>query len=224
MKQGIVLGLTGQSGSGKSTVCRLLRRRCPESLAFIDCDQVARLVVEPGTPCLEVLEKVFSPYAGGSLLRDDGSLDRRRLGSVVFGDRELLRRLNAIIFPYILEEIDRQVRTLLPENRLVVLDAPTLFESGADSRCRYIASVIAPYRLRVQRICRRDGLSETEAAKRLASQHDDGYYIRRSDFILHNSRDERYIQEQLDRMLFRLGLISGRDWHTSMLRRRKRHP
>lgn len=201
MKQGIVLGLTGQSGSGKSTVCALLRQRCPEGLAFIDCDLVARLVVEPDKPCLCVLEKAFSDHVEGKLLREDGSLDRRKLGAAVFGNRELLARLNSIIFPYILEEIDRQIRELLPLNRLVVLDAPTLFESGADSRCQKIVSVIAPQELRIERICKRDGISMEAARQRLASQHDDQYYVRRSDFVLRNSRDEMYILAQLDEML-----------------------
>ena len=222
MKQGMVLGLTGQSGSGKSTVCKLLRKRCPEDLVFIDCDLVARQVVEPGTRCLEEIGSVFSPYADGSLLLENGGLNRRKLGGIVFTNKELLQKLNDTIFPYIREEIDRQIELLLPQYRLVILDAPTLFESGADSRCEKIVSVIAPHTQRVQRICKRDGITEEAAKARLASQYDDRFYIRQSDFVISNSRDIPYIQQQLDRMLYALGLLSGHEFHGSLLRRKLR--
>ena len=223
MKQGMVLGLTGQSGSGKSTVCKLLKQRCPEDLVFIDCDLVARQVVEPGTRCLEEIVAVFSPYADGSLLLENGGLNRRKLGSIVFTNKELLQKLNDTIFPYIRGEIDRQIKLLLPQYRLVILDAPTLFESGADSQCQKIMSVIAPHAIRVERICKRDGITREAAENRLASQYNDAFYIRRSDFVINNSKDIPYIQLQLDRMLHALGLLSGHDLQGSMLRRKLRH-
>jgi len=223
MKQGIVLGLTGQSGSGKSTVCKLLKQRCPEDVAFIDCDLIARIVVEPGTPCLQEIVEIFSPYAEGSLLLENGGLNRRKLGGIVFTDKVLLQKLNDTIFPYIRQEIDRRIEQLLPNYRLVILDAPTLFESGADSQCQKIMSVIAPHAIRVDRICRRDGISREAAENRLASMYDDRFYIRRSDFVINNSRDLDYIRQQLDRMLCTLGLLSGRDVQGSMIRRKLRH-
>lgn len=208
MKQGIVLGLTGQSGSGKSTVCKLLGQRCPEDIVFIDCDQIARIVVEPGTECLHEIVEIFSPYAQGSLLLDDGALDRRKLGGIVFTDKALLQKLNDTIFPYIRAEIDRRIAQLLPQYRLVILDAPTLFESGADAQCQKIVSVIAPHDLRVERICKRDGITREAAENRLASMKDDDFYISRSDFVIRNSKDLAYIEEQLEQMLLTLGILS----------------
>ncbi len=208
MRQGIVLGLTGPSGAGKSTVCKLLSRRCPRALTFIDADQVARQVVEPGTPCLELLCQRFGKLVEGSLLLEDGHLNRRKLGSAVFGNPERVALLNETIFPFILKELREQIALLSQSHRVVVLDAPTLFESGADKLCHRIVTVLAPKPLRIRRICRRDNIDEAAAMQRLASQHPDRYYTSRSDAVIRCDGSLRAVTQQLDLLLCRLGLCS----------------
>jgi dephospho-CoA kinase len=175
-----VVGLTGQTGAGKSTVSQALRT---SGIPVIDADQVSREVVDRDTGCIAELALAFSTC----ILNADGTLNRRRLADLVFGDREKLERLNRIIFAYIIEEIDRRVAEMDAEGRrLVVLDAPTLFESGADASCDMVVSVIAPEGQRLSRIMLRDRLTEEQAEKRIASQHPDEFYTGRSRHVIVN--------------------------------------
>ncbi|MEG1773313.1 MAG: dephospho-CoA kinase, partial [Oscillospiraceae bacterium] len=175
-----VVGLTGQTGAGKSSVSRLIRS---QNIASIDCDEVSRYVVDNEKKCLADLALEF----GITILYADGTLNRRRLGAAVFGDHHKLAKLNALIFPYIRAEINHRIDDLQEQGvGLVMLDAPTLFEAGADADCDYIVSVIAPESERLNRIVVRDHLTDDQARKRIASQHDDAYYTERSQFVLQN--------------------------------------
>ena len=153
-----VLGLTGQTGAGKSTVSETLRQ---EGIAVIDADLVARQVVLPGMPALVRLRETF----GEEIIRE-GALDRKKLGGIVFADPERLRTLNEIMLPVICEEIKRQMAQLFSQGRdVVVLDAPTLFESGAA----------------------RDGLSYEQAMDRIHSQPGDDFFYEHCHIIIENS-------------------------------------
>lgn len=216
-----VLGLTGPSGAGKSTVCVLLRQQnFGGCLRFIDADMISRQVAEPYTPCLRKLVSVF----GEEILRQDGSLDRRRLGSMVFGNPERVKRLNQTILPFIVEEICRRIDAYALEAgvRGIVLDAPTLFESGADRLCDRTASVLAPREDRVARICSRDTITPEEAGKRLDSQLSEDFYRTHSDFLLWNGARKDRLTEEIREMAFWLGLIPEREFRASALRRRRR--
>lgn len=173
----MVLGLTGQTGAGKTTVSQLFARN---GFEVIDADQIARQVVEPGSHCLEQLAQQF----GDSMVRPDGTLDRKRLGNLVFSDREALQQLNAIMNPCILAEIREQLER--SQSRWILLDAPTLFESGANVLCTWVVSVLAPESIRKQRIMKRDQLSQQQAEQRIRSQQDDSFYRDRSQAVLVN--------------------------------------
>ena len=216
-----VLGLTGPSGSGKSTVCTLLRQgEMGSFLRFIDADQVSRQVVEPGLPCLRRLTQVF----GEEILLPDGHLDRRKLGGMVFGDPEKVELLNQTTLPFIVEEIRQQIKAYALEDgvRGIILDAPTLFESGADKMCSQVASVLAPRELRLERICQRDGISPEAAEKRLNSQHSDDFYRRRSRFVLTNGDSRERLEEEVCRMLRWLEDIDRREYRSLRTRQRRR--
>lgn len=177
----IVIGLTGQSGAGKTLVSRMLKER---NLAVINADQVARDVVDKGKECLLDLAVQF----GVGILTPDGYLDRKKLSDEVFDDPEKLKHLNRIIFPYITKEIDNQIDTMKRSGeRLVVLDAPTLFESGYDKKCDRVISVLASRDERMHRIVMRDRITYEDAERRLNAQHDDAFYASRSDFVLENN-------------------------------------
>ncbi|MBR6735755.1 MAG: dephospho-CoA kinase [Oscillospiraceae bacterium] len=183
MKSIRIIGLTGQTGAGKSTVSKTLSSR---GITVIDCDLVAREVVDKEK---ELLADLAIEYGIG-ILNQDGTLNRRKLGSIVFADREKLDRLNEIIFPYITKNIVGKVNSLRKRGvPMVVLDAPTLFESGIDKECDDIISVIAPEELRLNRIMVRDHLSDTEARNRIASQHDDAFFIENSSHVIVNDKD-----------------------------------
>ena len=175
------VGLTGMSGAGKTTACRVFAEN---GFTVIDCDTVARKVVEKGRPALREIAEYFPD----GILTTAGELDRKKLGGIVFGDREKLDALNRIIYPYIIYYIvSGMMNSARNGGTLILLDAPTLFESGADMLCDRIVSVTADTESCAARIMRRDGLTAEQAAKRLSSQHSAGYYKERSDFSAENT-------------------------------------
>ena len=182
MKQNTaVIGLTGQTGAGKSTVGESLLRR---GAAWVDADLIAHDVADNEKVCLADLALEFTI----DILNVDGTLNRKKLADIVFHDKVKLRRLNEIIFPYIIRAIEAELARLRAEgHHYIVLDAPTLFESGCDRYCDVIISVVADEQLRLQRILGRDGLTHEEAEARIQAQHRESYYVRRSDFVIENN-------------------------------------
>lgn len=181
-----VIGLTGQSGAGKTTVCKVFDEK---GFAIINADKIARFIMEKGSPCLAEVTECF----GKDILNGDGSLNRQKLADIVFGDREKLMQLNAISYPYITSEILKMINKYRDENRkYVLIDAPTLFESRADDFCDLIISVTASEKLRTERIAARDGLTPEQIKERFSSQHTEEFFINHSDFIIknNNSADE----------------------------------
>lgn len=196
----VIVGLTGQTGAGKSIVSNLLVNR---GYKVLDADLVARQVVMKGSKCLVDLALEF----GIEILESDGTLNRRKLGSIVFADKAKRKKLNQIIFPYIKEEIMDQLRELCNAGVPVIfLDAPTLFESGTNAYCDKVVSVMAPRELRKQRIIARDGLSELDADNRINSQLSDEYYTSHSDYIIDNSGDLSALRVGVLEMLDFLGI------------------
>ena len=176
-----VVGLTGQTGAGKSTVSKIF---ASNGFAVINADIVARQVVEKGSKCLAEIEEFF----GNDVIDNDGNLDRKKLAGVVFSDKTKLETLNTITYPYITGEILRQINEFAErKEKLILLDAPTLFESRADDFCEIIISVLADEEIREKRIVQRDGLTSEQARKRMGSQLDEEFFSTHSDYIIHNN-------------------------------------
>ena len=176
-----LVGLTGMSGSGKTTVSDFLQNK---GLAIVDCDKISHMVVEKGRPCLYEIVKLFSE----DILTSDGNLDRKKLGNIIFADKTSKKELEEIIFPYILFEVFRQIDFHKNNgNNLIVLDAPTLFESKLDVLCDIIISVVADFDICADRISKRDRISIENAKLRLLSQHDREFFIEKSTYYIDNS-------------------------------------
>lgn len=194
----IVLGLTGQTGAGKSTLCRYLQQK---GCSIIDADQVARTVVEKGSACIADVILEF----GVEYLTIDGNLNRRKLAECVFTDKAKLKKLNDIMFPYIVAKIKEIIEQSKEDSEgIIVLDAPTLFESGCDKFCDKVISVVADEASRCPRIMERDGLSEEEALHRIHAQHNEAFYMERSWLVLQNNGSVADLQAQADDMLAQL--------------------
>ena len=176
-----IVGLTGMSGAGKTTACRVFSEF---GFAVIDCDITARRVVEPGRPALAAIAERF----GKGVLAADGTLDRRKLGDIVFAGTSEREALNDIIYPFITYEILKEAELDSAEGeRLLLLDAPTLFESGADRLCDTVVCVTADKGSCTKRIMSRDGITELQACNRLSSQHDAEFYTSRSQYCAENT-------------------------------------
>lgn len=176
-----VIGLTGQSGAGKTTVCDLFSSR---GFGIINCDLTARRVTEDGSECNRILAEKFPECFDKSL-----KLDRQALAREVFGNEKKLKILNDTIYPYIVKEIEKDISEM-SEYEYVILDAPTLFEAGADKLCKTIVSVIADEDIRFKRIKKRDNIPDELIRKRFSSQHSEIFFKERSDFIIENNNDK----------------------------------
>ncbi len=176
-----VIGLTGQTGAGKSTIAATWREA---GVPIIDADTVARQVVEPSSACLTQLVKAFS----AAILNPDGTLNRRELARRAFANNETTATLNAITHPAILTAIRAQLESLADAGHpLAVLDAPTLFEAGAEALCQRVVAVTAPAEVRRARIMWRDNLDEYAADTRMAAQPEEAFYAREGVTVLHNA-------------------------------------
>lgn len=173
-----IYGLTGMSGAGKSTVSDSFKK---SGFFVIDCDKIAREVVRKGEPCLDKLQRLF----GGGVITEDGELDRKAMGNIVFTDAEKLKLLNDTIYPYITYKVITMCENA--DGRFILLDAPTLFESGIDFICDGVVSVTCDKEKSVERIMLRDNITRESAENRLSSQHDAEYYKSRSDFCIENN-------------------------------------
>ena len=178
-----VVGLTGQTGAGKSTLSRMF---ADHGYEVINADAVAREAMETSSLCLSDLVLEFST----EVIHPDATLNREKLAAICFGDKSKLRRLNEITFPYIIEAIMHKLKDAEKrEVPFLVLDAPTLFESGLDKECDLVVAVIAKEETRKARIIARDHMTEEAAARRIKAQNGDDFYSSRADEVLYNDED-----------------------------------
>lgn len=166
------------SGAGKTTVCKVFS---DNGIAVINCDTVARNVTEKGSACLAELKTIF----GEKIINPDGTMNRKVLGGMVFTDKALLEKLNTVIYPYITYNIVKQIENT--DSRYILLDAPTLFESGIDFLCGSVISVVCDRESSVLRIIERDRLTREQAQSRLSSQQDVSFYREKSDYCIENN-------------------------------------
>lgn len=173
-----VIGITGGSGCGKSYICEGLAK---PGITVIDCDKIARQVVEPGKPCLLELAEFF-----GNEILEGGALNRKKLAELAFSCPDKLSMLNQITHKYILECIYNRIEK---ENAgIVLVDGAVLIESGV--KCHKMIGVLADREERIKRIMARDGLTREEAERRIDAQKPDSFYKENCDFVIYNSGGE----------------------------------
>jgi dephospho-CoA kinase len=187
------IGLTGGIATGKSTVARLLTER---GAILIDLDRIAREVVEPGQPSLLRIAERF----GQAILLEDGSLDRKKLGAVVFAEPAERKALEAIIHPAIRSVMKERMEYHEGNSpdKLVVVDVPLLYESGLESYFQQIMVVYIPREEQLLRLLERDKLTDEEAQNRLQSQMDIEEKKRRADILINNSGSLAETEQQIE--------------------------
>ena len=193
-----VWGLTGNIGSGKSTVARLLAAR---GVPVVDADQVAREVVQPGTPALREIAARWP-----SMVAPDGTLDRRALAARVFADARERAELNRIVHPRIAEEVSSRLGALAGEGYPVaVYEAALIIENRMHDGLDGLVVVTAPEAAQLARLRERDGMSEEEARARLAAQLPAADKLRHATFVIDNQGSEAELEAQVDRLLAAMG-------------------
>ncbi|MCH5209958.1 MAG: dephospho-CoA kinase [Oscillospiraceae bacterium] len=173
-----IFGITGGSGSGKTSVSAIFRELGAE---IIDTDIVAREVVRKGSKCLDELVECF----GAMILNPDGTLDRKKLAKEAFSDREKTAALNRITHKYIKEEVMQRIKNSTSD--LIGIDGAVIIGSNIEELCEFIVYVTADERTRIKRIKKRDMLTDEEAYERLGAQPDDDFYTRNSRYVIDNS-------------------------------------
>jgi dephospho-CoA kinase len=186
-----VLALTGNIGSGKSTVAAMLAEL---GALVISADEVARRAVAPGSPALAAITARFGP----AVLRSDGTLDREALARRVFGDENARRDLEAITHPPIRDLMMADLAAALAKGPpLVVLEVPLLFETGLDRQFPETLLVIADDELRLRRICVRDGCDAEHARLRMAAQMPQDDKRARATHVLTNNAGRDELRRQI---------------------------
>lgn len=186
-----IIGITGGSGAGKTTVSDAFRKR---GITVIDADKVAREIVEKGKPALAEIAAEFD-----GVILADGSLDRKKLGAAVFSDRNKLDALNRITHKYITDRIHQ----LADEcgSAVCAVDGAVLFESGFDKECDVMCAVTADRQTRISRITARDGITRDQAASRIDSQKSDAEYAALCAYVIDNSGSEKEAQARADEVI-----------------------
>ncbi len=185
-----VVGITGPTGAGKSTITEYLKSK---GCYAIDADKLGRMSLEKGSDCLVQACAVF----GDDILNSDGTLNRQLLAKRAFSTPENTQRLNNITHPWITMQVIKTIDEIRNnvENPVILFDAAVLLESKMDVLCDYVIAVVAPVEIRRERIIKRDNLTAENANIRINAQNSNDFYINRADFVIDGSlsKDEIYL-------------------------------
>lgn len=175
-----IIGLTGLTGAGKSTVAqKLISYGC----YHIDADKVARDVINSDENVKNKLKEQF----GDDVINSDGTVNRPVLASRAFADTKSTEALNSITHPAVNEKIKSIIRDVESIGyRGIIIDAIALFESGEDALCDFTVAVVAPQDIRLERIIKRDNISSEKALERINAQKSESFFTEKADFILWN--------------------------------------
>lgn len=178
----MILGITGGTGCGKTTLLKCIEA---QGGVVLDCDAIYHALLSTDAALLDAIEKRFP----GTV--ENGVLQRKKLGNLVFSHEKALSDLNAITHGAVKEEV---LRRLADKPALAAIDAIALFEADLAQLCDVTVAVTAPEESRIQRLMVRDGISREYARQRIAAQHDPDWFRQRCDYCLENSGTQAEFQ------------------------------
>ena len=176
-QRNFIIGITGGSGCGKTTLLNLIAQK---GGLILDCDAIYHELLVSDKAMLTAIDARFPGVV------EQEQLNRKKLGAIVFSDEKALLDLNAITHAAVKKEV---LRRLESKPSLAAIDAIGLFEGNLAELCDVTVTVTAPVEDRVKRLMRRDGISEEYARSRIAAQHEDGWFRERCDYVLSNDTD-----------------------------------
>lgn len=183
----MIVGLTGGIASGKSTVSNYLR----ELGAFIiDSDKIAHSIIKKGKPAYEKIVEKF----GNSIIDKNGEVNRSRLAAIIFDDYKKKKELEEITHPFILDEIYKKIEEMQEKNRIIILDAPLLFEIGLNKAVNQTWVVYVDKKTQLERLMKRDKLAYQEAVKRIEAQLPLEEKKDMADFVIDNNGSIRRLK------------------------------
>lgn len=186
-----VVGLCGQSGSGKGTVCSFFAEL---NVVSIDTDKVYHDIISVNSECTQELVAYF----GAQIFKDPG-INRTELRKVAFASEDNLKMLNKITHKHILETVRREIERITLDGVAdgILIDAPLLFESGFDKECDATLAVLSSLDKKLERIMDRDGITREHAMARLSSQISDDELKERCDYVIENDSDTENLRESI---------------------------
>jgi dephospho-CoA kinase len=189
-----IFGLTGNIGSGKSTVAAMLR---DAGIPVLDADRISKEVTAPGGRAYDAVVQAF----GKGIVRDDGSIDRKRLGEIVFSDPASRERLEWITHPAILEAMKEEIAGIERKgHRAAVVEATLIHETGRKGLFDAVISVTCDRETAISRLAARDGMSRGQAEARLRAQMDADQKAEASDYVIDNSSSTEETSRQVNRI------------------------
>ena len=190
-----IIGITGNSGSGKSTISKLISKNYEAKI--IDADKIAKEMTKNNGEYLQAIRQAF----GNDVIKNN-ELDRKKLADIVFLNRAEKEKLDGLTFEYVVEEIKKELEANQNlDYQYIILDVPLLFESKLDKLCDYTIGVIAPKTEKIKRICKRDKLSKEKALQRLNSQPNDEFFTKNCNTVINNENKEETIKMMNEIML-----------------------
>ena len=177
----MIIGITGNSGSGKTSISKLLKEELNADI--INADEVVKEMSMPGTTYYEEIIKIF----GEDILLQNCEIDKPKLADIIFKDNEKRDVLNLLTFKYIVDEI--KTRADSRKSEIVIIDAPLLIESKLNEICDIVISVIADEDIKLKRICSRDNIDKNTALNRIKAQPKNEFYIKNSDLVVENNNE-----------------------------------
>lgn len=199
MKKMLIIGLTGQTGAGKSTVSEILEKY---GCYHIDADKVAHDILENDKEVQKKLKERF----GEDITDKSGKIDRKILATRAFADKDSTLALNAITHPAVNNEIQNIIlKQKEYGTKAVIIDAIALFESGEAKICDYTVAVIAPRDVRLERIIARDKISVSRANERINAQKDESFFTLNADYIINNCEPYN-IYDETEKLAYKLKL------------------
>lgn len=187
-----VIGITGSSGSGKTTISEILDKR--QDTKVINADKIAKTLTNAET---EYFAEIKMAFQKENILLENGSLNRAKLADLIYHDKASLEKLNQITFKHLLPKIVYEMQNIENNIKFIVIDAPLLFEAGLDEFCDVTAAVQTSEQTKIKRICTRDHISEKMAKDRLKIQKSNEFYQGKVDYVIEN--DEETTMEELQK-------------------------
>lgn len=192
-----IIGITGPSGSGKTTLSKILINKY--NAAIIDADAVAKkLSNDTSTEYYKAIVNLF----GREALQENNQLNRKKIALIIYNNKEKKEALDRLTFKYVVDDINKQIEKFKNKNyQYLGIDVPLLYEAKMEKICDYVIAVIAEDSEKIQRICKRDNISEELAKKRLEIQNKNEFYTKKADFVIHNNGSLKKLENSFEEIV-----------------------